>query len=304
MFPNDPGALKHLHLCSVGVLSTAGNMDASPSYDFANGIGCLTLHDDSRLRRQKSRSTLKRKCDDSIDATTLHAAPKRICPSAVRQRRTDLFEVYCNSNKSCIDAFGMERLCSHLNVHPSDTVMLVLAWTMGAQDMCVFTRSEWLTGMSALKCDSLASLEDALPSLERLLKEKSKLRQIYRFAFDFTRDKSQRGIDLESAREMLSCVLGHRFVAWPLLGSFLEFLTKSSYRGMTRDQWNSLFEFADSIAVDLTNYDEESAWPVMLDEFVESQRSTRGLPPYSSVQAADQDSGNEDGEDDGLDMDV
>ncbi|KAI8619014.1 Cullin binding-domain-containing protein [Chytriomyces sp. MP71] len=38
---------------------------------------------------------------------------------------------------------------------------------------------------------------------------------------------------------------------------------------INKDQWMSFYDFCSSVRADLSNYDESSAWPVILDEYVE-----------------------------------
>lgn len=68
---------------------------------------------------------------------------------------------------------------------------------------------------------------------------------------------------------MLQLLLGKQ---WSLYPSFDEFLEQSKYKVLNKDQWCNILEFSRSISPDLRNYDEDGAWPVMLDEFVDWHR--------------------------------
>ena len=50
---------------------------------------------------------------------------------------------------------------------------------------------------------------------------------------------------------------------------FLSFLPENAITRITADQWNSFLEFSLSVGEDFTGYDEDAAWPLLMDEFVE-----------------------------------
>ncbi|CAO2639679.1 DCN1-like protein 4, partial [Lemmus lemmus] len=183
------------------------------------------------------------------------------------------------SSKRCLEWFyeyagtddvvgpeGMEKFCEDIGVEPENVVMLVLAWKLDAQNMGYFTLQEWLKGMTALQCDTTEKLRATLDYLRSLLNDTTNFKLIYRYAFDFAREKDQRSLDINTAKCMLGLLLGK---IWPLFPVFHQFLEQSKYKVINKDQWCNVLEFSRTISLDLSNYDEDGAWPVLLDEFVE-----------------------------------
>ncbi|XP_069646534.1 DCN1-like protein 4 isoform X3 [Haliaeetus albicilla] len=183
------------------------------------------------------------------------------------------------SSKRCLEWFyeyagaddivgpeGMEKFCEDIGVEPENVVMLVLAWKLDAQNMGYFTLQEWLKGMTSLQCDTTEKLRNSLDYLRSLLNEPTNFKLIYRYAFDFAREKDQRSLDINTAKCMLGLLLGK---TWSLFPVFHQFLEQSKYKVINKDQWCNVLEFSRTINLDLSNYDEDGAWPVLLDEFVE-----------------------------------
>ncbi|XP_036820505.1 DCN1-like protein 4 isoform X2 [Oncorhynchus mykiss] len=187
------------------------------------------------------------------------------------------------SNKKCLAWFyeytgpdevlgpeGMEKFCEDIGVEPENIIMLVIAWKLEAPNMGFFTKEEWLKGMTLLQCDCIERLQGKLDYLRNHLNDTIIFKNIYRYAFDFARDKDQRSLDMDTAKSMLGLLLGR---TWPLFPVFNQFLEQSKYKVMNKDQWYNVLEFSRTVSTDLSNYDEDGAWPVLLDEFVEWQKA-------------------------------
>lgn len=223
----------------------------------------------------------KRKSPGSLGMAENRALKKRnisSCHGSVRlENREEPF-----SSKKCMDWFyvyagpdevvgpeGMEKFCEDIGVEPENILMLVLAWKLEAASMGFFTKEEWLRGMTSLQCDGTERLQNKFDFLRSHLNDSSSFEHIYKYAFDFAREKDQRVLDMATAKSMLALLLGKR---WPLFSAFEQYLEESKYPVMTKDQWYNILDFSRTIRADLSNYDEDDAWPVLLDEFVVWQK--------------------------------
>ncbi|KAM7086879.1 DCN1-like protein 5 isoform 5-T7 [Molossus nigricans] len=116
---------------------------------------------------------------------------------------------------------GMEKFCEDIGVEPENIIMLVLAWKLEAESMGFFTKEEWLKGMTSLQCDCTEKLQNKFDFLRSQLNDISSFKNIYRYAFDFARDKDQRSLDIDTAKSMLALLLGR---TWPLFSVFYQYL--------------------------------------------------------------------------------
>ena len=172
-------------------------------------------------------------------------------------------------------ADGVCRLCEDLKVDPGDVAMLVLAWHFRAECMCEFSRSEWQTGMTALACDSVAKLAAKLPSLRASLSEEATFRQVYAFSFTFGLEKGAKALTADVALALWSLLLPVRWKAAAEWSAFLAEL-KPPLKVVSKDTWMQLLEFSRSIKADFSNYDDEGAWPTLVDDFVAYAKAKQG----------------------------
>eukprot|EP00051_Salpingoeca_urceolata_P000711 m.35559 g.35559 ORF g.35559 m.35559 type:complete len:264 (+) comp10932_c0_seq1:166-957(+) len=191
------------------------------------------------------------------------SAPRK--PKIDKRQLARFFEKY-QDDAGAIRVDGMIRLCADLEVDPSDIAMLVMAYKLKAETSCVFTKTEFLTGMESLGVDSLASLKGKLNALRKEMDHAETFRAIYLYTFDFAKTPPQRSLDLETAIGMWQLLLVGRFDYLP---HWIEFLQECHKKSIPRDTWNLLLEFVLTIKPDFSNYDDEGAWPCLIDEFVE-----------------------------------
>lgn len=210
----------------------------------------------------------RRQAGGDLTAVPVMKRAKRVlATSSSSAKKNGFFEAYSNPATDIIEPDGIERFCADINVDPSDRKVLLLAWKMRAKRMGYFTREEFQSGIAVLKATSAASVQRALPSLETEVDcNPDAYRDFCTFAFKYClTEVSQKLIDIDTAITMLTIVMPQD----PLVPRFCEFLKEQTeYKVVNFDQWTSFLRFSQEMKPDLSDYKEEDAWPILLDNFV------------------------------------
>lgn len=172
-------------------------------------------------------------------------------------------------NPESMDMDGIAKLAEALEIDPeTDMRLLVLMWRLGAKGPGAINRTEFEEGCESLGLDSVEKIKALMPSLDPGFLEHKVFREFFRFVFLFSREGTHRTIEKEIVIALLPMVIANRSQHLP---RFLQFLEHSVEKGLrvTLDQWSSFLEFSEKVSVDFEGYDEDGAWPLLLDEYVE-----------------------------------
>jgi len=182
------------------------------------------------------------------------------------------FEEYVDASDGQIGPEGIEKLCNALKLDPSDVLVLVLAWLLGASQMGYFSREEWLSGQDSLS--SATSSETLVEQLQAIYaatrRSMDRLRELHKFTHKFCREERKKNIDVETAAAMLGMLHDKQFPEHIReLCDFLKGHDTAKKRGVSLDEWSMVLNFLVEIKPDCSNYQDDGAWPLLLDDYVE-----------------------------------
>jgi len=186
-----------------------------------------------------------------------------------------IYKVYKDADEDLIMAEGIGQFCADLGVDPSDPITLVISRYMGANVMGAYTKEEFIRGFQRLNCDSVKAMKKKLPTLRTELTDPNKFKDTYEYAFSFSREKGQKSLLLDTAVGMWKLLFS--IYKWPLCDQWCDFVETNHKKAITKDTWFQLYEFAKQFGDDLSAYDENGAWPYLIDEFVEWHEEKKAM---------------------------
>ncbi|XP_065208388.1 DCN1-like protein 3 [Planococcus citri] len=202
---------------------------------------------------------------------------KRVeCAAATESKINALFDKYRDGDeKDMILMEGVEKFCNDLNLQPDDFKILILAWKFNAEQMCQFTRREFVAGCKEMNVDTLSHINNKLCEIVSVLRQdQHQFKNLYRFTFKFSLDKTvgQRILPIDIAICLWKLVFTLHKPS--ILERWLSFLQsdEARIRGIPRDTWNMFLNFSETVTDDLSTYDDAEAWPSIFDDFVEYER--------------------------------
>ena len=162
---------------------------------------------------------------------------------------------------------GIMQFCADLGIDAEDVVVLVISWTMKAEEMCVYTRDEFDRGMRELGVDSPEKLKERLDGMRAMLAAPESFKEIYAYTFEYAKETGKKVMPKDIAVAMWRIVLGDgRF---KYLDQWCSFVEAQAIKFVNRDTWKMALEFATTTAESLDDYDEDGAWPCIIDDFVD-----------------------------------
>ncbi|GAA98918.1 uncharacterized protein L969DRAFT_539193 [Mixia osmundae IAM 14324] len=234
--------------------------------------------------------------DHAVDAfwsdPVAQANARKPADTATTNNLNKAFDSFAGQGIDLTDYDGTIEYCTKLEVDPTDPIMLAVAQLCSAPSMGTFERKGYLEGWKALGKETIAQQKAYIPSLrDEMSRDMHLYRRIYSFTFDYAKVEGGRVMALETAIELWQLLLplapAHFFephsMFRPLQGStdmtqglqaWTTYLTeKTKNRPISKDVWSQFLDFASICDAKCESYEDDGAWPGLIDDFVESSKA-------------------------------
>mmetsp|Transcript_20550 Transcript_20550/g.50423 ORF Transcript_20550/g.50423 Transcript_20550/m.50423 type:complete len:243 (+) Transcript_20550:131-859(+) len=213
----------------------SGNMDAAANYFYTNQHSFKTKQGD----KKKIEAIFAKYADEDS-------------PDVMSEKYTDFLEA--------------------IGVDPEGVGMLGVQWKLNVQQLLTIPKSDFVEKLAKDGADTMGGLKSWASGIMTELKSKPAFGEFYRWMYHKLKEESRRNIDTENAVAMWDVLLKDKF---DLLEKWKEFLEVTKPKAITKDLWNQLLDFAFDVKADLSNYDPNGAWPVLVDSFVEWMQKSK-----------------------------
>ena len=97
-----------------------------------------------------------------------------------------------------------------MGVDPEDVVLLPLAYELKSPAVGSFPRKPWIDGWKSLGCDSIPTMQTALPRLrDKLANDPKYFTSVYNYTFEFAKTGGQRSIGVDTAIAFWGLLIPH-----------------------------------------------------------------------------------------------
>ena len=166
--------------------------------------------------------------------------------------------------------------CEKLGVDAEDVVMLYVSFKLGAPSMGSFPKDAFVTGATAMGWGSVDAVKASLKKLRETCGWGGpEFSDVYAFAYKWGCDVGQKVMRKEVAVDLWRLLIP--VATFPQLEAWLSFVAnKFQGKAVSRDAWLSFPRWITAVfsAGGLEHFamDENDAWPVIIDEFMEQWR--------------------------------
>jgi len=174
--------------------------------------------------------------------------------------------------ENILKGMGILQLSQDLGVtDEKDPSLIIMFWKLNVNQPNVWEISkEEFSNWKNHNCTTLDAMKNKLKEWRSGLKREDEFKQFYFFIFDYLRE-DKKILSLEES--LLAWEMLEMQKRWELWNDWTVFMKGKS--AITRDTWRLFYNFTKQHPKDLSNYDDNSCWPSVFDDFVDFMKEKK-----------------------------
>ncbi|KAL7718495.1 Defective in cullin neddylation protein [Entamoeba marina] len=174
----------------------------------------------------------------------------------------ELFHIYTTGK--VIDSNGLCQIINDLGIEDlSDMKALWVAWKFKVRDF-IITETDFIQTLKEHQCSDLNDFKKLIPNDP--LDNSTTFKKLFIYAFISNLGVAQKRLEIADAIELLLQFYGNDNSK---VNHFISFLNTQSIKTLSKDEWTVFYDFVNIISADFSNYDQNSSWPLLFDNYVE-----------------------------------
>jgi len=197
-------------------------------------------------------------------------------PQPPKDPVASLFSTYAGEEEDGVIAEEkLESFFKDMSVDPDSRLAILFAKECGCEELGVISKEEFGKGLKKLAYTYQNGLSGIAQELRKkdtavardLTFKNTDWKELYTYGFNICKENAEkRGIEKSIAVGMLKLLMGE---SKPHVTEFCGYLEHDeSVKVISQDAWTCFCEFSSTIKKDLSNYDEDEAWPCLIDQYV------------------------------------
>lgn len=204
----------------------------------------------------------------------------------INPKLNQIFETYKDEqDNNKINIEGTLKYLEDLEIDPEDMESLTLSFFLQSPSMGIFPRLIFLTNWQLQKIFSIKEMKLFLIKYQREIDgNDGEFEKLYKFTFNFIKsNENDKSVDFESAISYWQLLFKHKSKlsdsCYERLNQWYKFINDIYQKNISKDSWDMFYFFVNDIIIqdpiNFKNYDEMSAWPSVIDEYVEYLRDNQ-----------------------------
>ena len=150
-----------------------------------------------------------------------------------------------------------------------DPVTLYISMKMQAECMGIYQYVEVENLCKDLGTDTIEGIRAKVPQLKKEYHSNDVFKAVYKFVFGFSCDRGFKNVTTEVAVSLWALLLKDKCRFIDKWNAFIEKEAEGGLKAIKKDTWNMLLELIEATNGDMANFQDDGAWPVLIDQFQE-----------------------------------